>query len=205
MKNRILISFLCVAVLLAGCGSSAASSDAATASQSNKKNYVTPAGEFINSLPTFEVTSENLSNGVWDKRIASTDSKGENLSPQVSWAPVDNAECYMLYMMDLSAGWIHMKYRTEKTSLDLAEVTNASDLESSWGYVGPYPPKGEPHSYVIYVLALKSADTAKNPGVKNSINNLTLDKMFSMLDKTADGAEGNVLAIGDVGGTYTLK
>ena len=54
-------------------------------------------------LPQFDVTSTNLHSGVWDTVITNTEN-GNNVSPQLSWEPVESAKSYVIYMVDTSAG-----------------------------------------------------------------------------------------------------
>ena len=63
----------------------------------------------LNGKETFALSSGDLHDGVWDTVITNT-VNGENVSPQLSWEPVDGAECYAIYMVDTSANcWIHWK------------------------------------------------------------------------------------------------
>ena len=78
---------------------SSAEDTSATASQYNT---------FINDYTSFEVTSTNLNNGVWDDVISNTD-KGSNKSPQLQWNAVDGAALYVIIMDDTDAGhWRHI-------------------------------------------------------------------------------------------------
>ena len=69
-----------------------------------------------NTTPTFDwagideltVTSENLQNGIWDDSIANTE-RGRNLSPQLSWEKAENAQAYVIYMIDPDGNnWMHL-------------------------------------------------------------------------------------------------
>lgn len=55
---------------------------------------------FIDEYSSFEVTSTNLNNGVWDDIISFT---GSNKSPQLEWDAVDGTDHYVIIMDDLEA------------------------------------------------------------------------------------------------------
>lgn len=148
------------------------------------------------SLPTFEVTSVNLNDGVWDVVISNT-SLGENQSPELSWEEVEGATTYAIYMVDVTAGnWLHLK------AGDIITTTLEAGSLSSTQYVGPYPPSGT-HDYVVYVFALKSAPT-KVRGVLDS-SNAELDFLFASLDVNESGETGNVISYGVLPGTYSAE
>ena len=150
---------------------------------------------FIDDYESFEVTSTNLNDGVWDDIISNTD-KGLNQSPQLEWDAVDGAGLYVIIMDDPDAGdWMHWKSdHVTETSLD-------EGWASSSDYVGPYPPKGSTHTYEIYVVALK----APVERVKGAFNgqNLKFEKNFKALDIDADGNSGNIIAVGRISGTFS--
>ena len=50
-------------------------------------------------IPAFLLTSEDLADGVWNPAIAKV-SGGMNVSPQLTWEPVPEAACYVIYMVD---------------------------------------------------------------------------------------------------------
>ncbi|MCR5733310.1 MAG: phosphatidylethanolamine-binding protein [Lachnospiraceae bacterium] len=138
----------------------------------------------------FEVTSTDLHDGVWDTVITNTE-YGKNLSPALSWDPVDGAECYAVYMVDTSAGnWMHWRS---------GSVTD-TDLKQGWAnddeYIGPYPPSGT-HDYEIYVIALKKG-TDSIVGDFDSANPGFFDDL-----KKLDEPAGNILSYGHITGTYT--
>lgn len=142
----------------------------------------------INECPTFEVTSKDINNGFWDVKISHD--KGSDLSPELTWEPVEGATSYTVYMFDITAGnWIHMKASTDKTSLASGEVSE---------YIGPYPPSGV-HDYVIYVFALKEAKglpevlDAPSDGAK---------ELASMLNTFSNSDVGNIVAIGRLEASY---
>lgn len=144
---------------------------------------------------TFEVASDDLSEGVWDSVISSTQN-GSNASPQLSWKPVDGAKVYAIYMIDTKASnWIHWM------SNNITETTLAQGWASEEEYVGPYPPAGGTHTYEVYVVALKeSVETL--PGILDKSEYGFMNKLVS-LNTLSDGSEGNILAYGRIVGDYT--
>ena len=165
---------------------SSAEDTSATASQYNT---------FINDYTSFEVTSTNLNNGVWDDVISNTD-KGSNKSPQLQWNAVDGAALYVIIMDDPDAGhWRHWK------SDNVTETSLAEGWAPSSDYVGPYPPSGATHTYEIYVVALK----APVERVKGSLNvqNQKFEENFKALDIDAEGNSGNIIAVGRLSGTFS--
>lgn len=152
-----------------------------------------PAEEEI-SYDTFALTSENLVDGVWDMKVVNTDG-GENLSPQLSWEPVEGATCYAVYMLDLDAyNWMHMKYTTTNNYLELGE---------DGLYIGPCPPS-DTHQYVLYVVALKEG-VEKLPGRMASGGVDDIYSYMQQIDVTMSGETGNVISYGELSGTYTKK
>lgn len=200
-KKLSFISCICWGILvlaLTGCGSSGENADA----DGNRKetrpvivNDLMNTAIFADSgLRTFEVTSEDLHDGVWDSIITNTDN-GSNVSPQLSWEAVPEAGCYVIYMVDTSAGnWIHWK------SNNVTETSLPQGWAPEGEYIGPYPPSGT-HDYKIYVVAIKEpVERAK--GAFNSTNEKFKSNVMSM-DATTEGASGNILAYGEIVGTYT--
>ena len=142
---------------------------------------------------SFEVSSPSLKGANWIKDISNTD-KGQNVSPELNWNPVEGAACYQIYMVDENMNnFIHWK---------AANVTETS-LPMGWAtkeYVGPYPPSGT-HDYVIYVFALRDNPTRVNGAL--DISNSSLTFMFSSLDVNEAGETGNVISYGMLPGTYS--
>ena len=137
----------------------------------------------------FEVTSEDLRDGVWDTIITNT-KNGSNVSPQLSWEPVEGAAAYVVYMVDTSAtNWMH--WRSGNITETSLEQGSASERE----YVGPYPPSGT-HTYEIWVYALESP-VEKVPGKFNQANGL-FDDYRNQINETS-----KILAVGHLSGTYT--
>ncbi|MCR4795558.1 MAG: phosphatidylethanolamine-binding protein [Ruminococcus sp.] len=145
----------------------------------------------LSKLSTFELSSEDLHDGVWDTVITKT-ANGENRSPQLSWKPVDGASCYAVFMIDTSAGnWLHWKSVTDSETV----------LPAGWApqseYVGPYPPSGT-HDYEIYVLALKE----KPERIKGAFDNSN-PKMLEYAKEIDGENEDNIISYGHLMGTYT--
>lgn len=166
----------------------AASED--TASESNSKYNA-----FINEYTSFEVTSTNLNNGVWDDIISNTD-KGSNKSPQLEWDAVDGAALYVIIMDDTGMDFIHWK----------SDNVTETKLDEGWAqssdYIGPFPPSGSTHTYEIYVAALK----APVEGVNEAFclgRNLKFEENFKALDIDAERNNGNIIAVGRISGTFS--
>ena len=139
----------------------------------------------------FEVTSEDLHDGVWDVRISHD--KGEDLSPQLSWDEVPGAAGYAVYMLDPDATcWVHMKTITTSCTLDTGAVGRD-------GYIGPYPPAGSSHSYVIYVFALKEL---KSGGGTLDFPSNGVDEILSIINTFSNSDVGNVISCGVLQGEY---
>lgn len=144
---------------------------------------------------TMKISSENLSDGVWDTEITNT-AKGRNISPELTWSAVPGAEEYVIYMIDPDGGnWIHwIASGITGTHVDAGEQVDNRQ------YVGPYPPSGT-HHYIVTVYALSSRpdnlpgrfdSSNRNPGI-----------IVENLD-TVNGKSGNILASGTLEGTYTV-
>lgn len=143
---------------------------------------------------TFTITSEDLHDGVWDSVITNTEN-GSNVSPQLSWEPVEGAECYVVYMIDtMAANWVHW----------MSNNVTETELPQGWApaeeYVGPYPPDGT-HTYEIYVVALQQPVEQLN-GKLDTRNQGVIEDIVAM-DVLPDGTTGNLLGYGHIVGTYT--
>lgn len=179
-KLGFIIGILCL--ILSGCGKESGGSEM---NISDNEDMMSGFG-----VRQFEVTSDDLHDGVWDTIITNTE-YGENVSPSLSWDPVEGADSYVIYMVDPTArNWMHWKSNDVKDT----------DLEQGWAsddeYVGPYPPNGT-HDYEIYVIAIKEGlDTiggdfdAANTGFEDDLKELNVPA-------------GNILAYGHIVGTYT--
>lgn len=146
-------------------------------------------------IPTFELTSESLKDGVWDTSITNTDN-GSNQSPQLSWESVSDAQLYSIYMIDTSAGnWTHW------VSQNVTETTLAQGWASEEEYIGPYPPSGT-HDYEIYVFALKEQPSEEFYVDFDGGNGAFFTNIMA-LDKNSSSDSGNIISYGHIKGTYT--
>ena len=143
-------------------------------------------------LEHFEITSENIKDGAWDREIGNTND-GENLSPKLCWDEVEGANYYAVYMIDGS--WLHLEALTEKNSLEKGEI----DGNNNNKYVGPYPPDGI-HTYNVYVIALKNKPGKVSTSFDSSGNEI--DLIISNNDNDEDGNTGNVISAGLLSGTF---
>jgi phosphatidylethanolamine-binding protein (PEBP) family uncharacterized protein len=152
----------------------------------------------VSPEPCITVTSESITA---EERLLTacantknTKPKGENLSPQITFTPVEGAAVYAVVMFDTDANWLHLAV-WDATETDF-EAGRFADKKQ---YVGPYPPKGTgDHHYVIEVFALKAAPD-KAAGKMNASNDY--EKIVKSLD-IAGGQEGNILLRGSVTGLY---
>ncbi len=151
-----------------------------------------PAPFSIDKLDTFEVTSEDLDEeGKWNTDIVSLPKKGQNVSPQLKWDPVEGAAEYVIYMIDTNAdNWLHWK------SVSKCDTELPRGWAPSEEYKGPYPPSGT-HNYEIYVFALKEAEESAEVYFDHS------NKNFFEQIAALDGDGGNVISYGRISGTYS--
>ena len=147
-------------------------------------------GDFLSDYDEFELTSEDLIDGVWSDAIA-----GDNLSPSLSWDPVEGADSYVIYMVDTTAYYfLHWK----------ADGVTDTQLPLGWAvsdYIGPYPPSGATHTYDVYVIAIRgSVDRVR--GTVNT-QNQNFPRFINQLDTDIDGMPGNIISYGRLSGVYT--
>lgn len=171
----------------------------------------TEAVDLLTALSTFEVGSDDLSDGVWSDDTGSN-SRGQNISPELHWDGVEGAVTYNIYMIDESAwGWLH--WQVEGISDDHLDRgvcseaggvigTNAGGEDIYARYLGPYPPDGV-HTYKVYVVALQDAPTELRVKFNRSGNDIKT--IIEGLDVTADGNNGNVLGYGMIEGTFSAN
>ena len=178
--KRVFILLL-AAVLLTSC--SVGQSEASL----RKKSTTYISSTIFESVPTFEVTSNDVHNGAWDDKVTNT-KYGENLSPDLSWEKVEGASQYVVVMID--GVWLHMDVFTTETSLAEGAIKRG---ERGNQYVGPYPPTGT-HTYSVFVFALKN-DMGKVLLAFDAGGN-SIDRIYQELNKDKDGNEGNVIAYG---------
>jgi len=150
--------------------------------------------DYLEGYDTFEVTSEDLINGVWSDVISKD--QGDNVSPQLSWEAVDGAELYIIYMVDPDAGfWIHWK------SDGITETELPQGWAESVDYEGPYPPSGVTHHYDIYVVALSAPVDHLSGSVDSANPNFV--SFLTGVDTDAEGNTGNIISYGRISGTFT--
>lgn len=171
----------------------------------------TEAVDLLTDLSTFEVGSDDLADGVWSDDTGSN-SRGQNISPELHWDGVEGAVTYNIYMIDESAwGWLH--WQAEGISDDHLDRgvcseaggvigTNAGGEDIYARYLGPYPPDGV-HTYNVYVVALQDAPAELRVKFNRSGNDIKT--IIEGLDVTADGNNGNVLGYGMIEGTFSAN
>lgn len=202
MKKIRIISILLTAVLLMsipGCQNEAASSSVPAASEIEKAtvNPLTDdmCGGYLDGYSTFNVTSESLTDGIWND-ITSNTNIGENKSPQLSWEPVEGAAVYAVYMFDTNTnGYLHWK------SGGITETSLPEGWASPLDYNGPHIGHGYTHNFDIYVIALK-APVEKLKGTVNG-QNKKLGEFIKELDTDKDGNTGNIISYGRISGLFT--
>lgn len=222
MKKRLIASVICMA-LLTGCSTGANETAAQTQPEQTAgtisevtqmaaaevtetqaqetepaettEAFVLGDDGFLPEYETFELTSDDLNDGVWDDVISNT-LAGEDVSPQLSWEEVEDADSYVIYMVDTTAYfWIHWKN----------DAVTETDLPQGWAegasYVGPYPPSGSTHTYDIYVVALRSPVERVRGTVDTQNPNFA--QFIRGLDTDADGNTGNIISYGYLSGEFT--
>lgn len=209
-KRKIISTVLSFALMgsVAGCSKTADETTAvttttsvtATEETSEISESVTETSEeegtedYLEGYDTFEVTSEDLIDGVWSDVISKD--CGDNVSPQLSWEAVDGAELYIIYMVDPDAGfWIHWK------SDGITETELSQGWAESVDYEGPYPPSGSTHHYDIYVVALKAPVDHLSGSVDSANPNFV--NFLTGVDTDAEGNTGNIVSYGRISGTFT--
>ena len=202
MKKTRIISILLTAALLMsipGCQNEAASSSVPAASEIEKAtvNPLTDdmCGGYLDGYSTFNVTSESLTDGIWND-ITSNTNIGENKSPQLSWEPVEGAAVYAVYMFDTNTnGYLHWK------SGGITETSLPEGWASPLDYNGPHIGHGYTHNFDIYVIALK-APVERLKGTVNG-QNKKLGEFIKELDTDKDGNTGNIISYGKISGLFT--
>jgi len=205
MKVKYIIATVLGAALLlgvAGCtsndmpekSSGTAVSGTEDTTQTSSVAVVDSGKDYLAGFDTFDVTSTDLQDGKWADIISNTD-RGENVSPQLSWAPVEGAAAHAVYMVDMSTnGFIHWK------SNGITECDLARGWASSKEFIGPWPAPGDEHIYEVYVIALKSPVERLKGGL-NGINP-KIEEFIRGLDTDSNGNTGNIIAYGRLAGTF---
>ena len=202
MKKSGIISILLTAAMLmgfSGCQNKEVSPSLQEASdtEATTVNPLTDdmCGGYLDGYDTFKVTSESLTDGVWDDITSNTDI-GANKSPQLSWEPVEGAGLYVVYMFDTNTnGYLHWK------SGNITETNLPEGWASPLEYNGPHIGHGYTHNFDIYVIALK----APVEKLKGSVNgqNKKLGEFIKELDTDKDGNTGNIISYGKISGLFT--
>ncbi len=188
MKKLIVI----LAVFAGGCGSAAAETEAKQSAAVMPESSSTVPASSEPAVLFLNLSSDDLSDGVWNSVIASNGS-GQNLSPELSFDAVEGAEEYAVVMIDPDGNnWLHWIASGIKR-------THLSQGENPGSYQGPYPPSGT-HTYEVTVYALKAAPDAL-PGTFDAAGNSPEDLLAGM--DTAGGLRGNVIVSETISGTYT--
>ena len=194
MKTITSLMIVSAFVLFTGCSGYTENKETVseTAASASSSNVI---GRYLEGRDTFEVTSEDLTDGVWPDIISNTHI-GENRSPQLSWQPVDGAEVYVIYMVDSDTnGFLHWK------SNNVTETDLPQGWASAVDYTGPHIGHGYTHTFDIYVMALRSP-TDRLKGAVNAVNK-ELGSFIELIDTSADGSKGNIIAYGKISGTFT--
>lgn len=162
--------------------------------EEEKKSFIVTEENLVEKYDSFELKSENIKDGVWDDVISDT-SKGENKSPQLSWEPVEGAEVYAIYMVD-----VNMQHFIHWNSNGITETELPLGWASESEYVGPWPPEGGEHVYDVYVIAMKKPVERMKGGVNSSTERM--QKFIDDADTDAEGNTGNIIACGHLTATF---
>ncbi len=190
---------LCGALGLCAMGCTAGPNETSATTESTTETTKAPVtnegDEFVGDYPAFEVTTTSLkaNSNMWEDRMGTA-----NISPALSWEPVEGASCYVIYMVDLNANcFLHW------VQGDITQTSLPEGFADRSFYVGPYPPTGSVHQYNIYVIALKKPVKR----VKGSTNSMfpELPRFIKDLDTDKDGNTGNIISAGKVIGLYKGK
>ena len=153
-------------------------------------------GNLMSQFEEFELTSEDIEDGFWVDAISSSPA-GDDVSPQLSWDPVDGAGQYIIYMVDISANYlIHWK----------AEGVTETHLDRGWAdsfYFGPYPRTGLTNTYDIYVIAIRNPIDRLRVSLRVPNENFPL--FLARLDIDAEGNTGNIIAYGHISAQYSVS
>ena len=154
-------------------------------------NVVAGSKVYVDQLPVFELTTTSIKDGEWKTEIGL---KEGNLSPALSWKPVEGATRYAVVMIDITTTrWLYWYTVVDKTDLAEGEFTDPSV------YTGPYP--AGTHTYEIHVIALKSEPKAGT--FKADARSGDIQSFFDYVNTASDGSVGNVLAYGTIKAPYT--
>ena len=155
-------------------------------------NEVAGSKVYMDTLPVFEIkTTSIMDNGEWKTECGL---KEGNLSPALSWQPVNDASKYVVVMIDITTTrWLYWYTIVDKTDLKEGEFTDPAI------YSGPYP--AGTHTYEIHVIALKS--DPKSGTFKVDARSGDIQSFFDYVNTASDGSVGNVVAYGTIKAPYT--
>lgn len=155
-------------------------------------NEVAGSKVYMDTLPVFEIKTTSIKDdGEWKTECGL---KEGNLSPALSWAPVDGASKYAVVMIDITTTrWLYWYTVVDKTDLKEGEFTDPAV------YTGPYP--AGTHTYEIHVIALKS--DPKSGTFKVDARSGDIRSFFDYVNTASDGSVGNVVAYGTIKAPYT--
>ena len=143
---------------------------------------------------SMEVTSDSLTDGVWNSEIG-------NASPELTFEPVDGAEFYVIYMVDESSDNRLLWYASHVGDTSVPEGSGTGE------YSGPDLQPGEGrHNLTLYVYALQG-EPGRTIDLTPGDSSLSGDLYYYDILNVIDGSSspelyGNVLAYGYITGTY---
>lgn len=158
----------------------------------------------ISEAQTFTLKSNDVGGQMTNKQLGNAmGCKGENISPELHWenAPKETkAFAVSIYDLDAPTGsgfWHWSVYNIPANTTNLIsdagnfsgqnlpkESVNGNNDAGAPGYVGPCPPKGETHRYIITVFALKeklNIDKNASPAVSGMMINMNTIGKASLL------------------------
>lgn len=158
----------------------------------------------ISEAQTFTLKSNDLVGQMTNKQLGNAmGCKGDNISPELHWenAPRETkAFAISIYDMDAPTGsgfWHWVVYNIPATVSSLKSdagnfsqqnlpkgAMNGNNDAGAPGYVGPCPPVGQVHRYVITVFALKAAiqlDKNASPALTGMFINMNAVAKASLL------------------------
>ena len=201
-SSKVISALLCASVIIgcAGCSTqvkeTTGSSEPSMTLSDNVilTNYANDG--FLEGYDTFDVTSPDLVDGIWQDVISNT-FLGENASPELTWSPVEGAEEYVIYMVDMNSnGYLQWK----------SGGIHETSLPRGWApklleYNGPHVGHGDTHQYDVFVVALKAPAGRLRGGI-NGINP-QMASFIKGLDIDENGNSGNIIAYGRISGLFT--
>ena len=153
----------------------------------------------VETAPEFILTSTDISNDEYmDVKFGASsyysgDTRGENISPMLTWNSIPGTKSYALEMIDLDAPSVHWAIiNIPSSTIELPQgVENTfqgmeslpSDYADSMagttvGYVGPFPPST--HRYKITVYAVSDTTVLSMSDAKSkAINNTSITVKFN--------------------------